>query len=89
MLATKSPPRFLPTLTEVIQPPAELNPLLSEVDTDLLLDSVMQTLVPRLQAQLQDSLEQMVQEHLNLLVPRLQQEVEAAIRQAILQAKTE
>ena len=89
MLASKSPPRFLPTLTEVIQPPAEVNPLLSEVDTDLLLDRVMQSLVPRLEAQLQDSMEQMVQEQMQLLVPRLQQEVEVAIRQAILQAKSE
>jgi hypothetical protein len=89
MLTTKSPPRFLPTLTEVIQPPVEHNPLLSPVDADLLLDSVMQILMPRLQAQLEDSLTQMVQDHLQQLVPLMQQEVEAAIRQAMVQARPE
>jgi hypothetical protein len=89
MTATKSPPRFLPTLTEVIQPPADLNPLLSDSDADLLLDRVMQTLLPRLQDQLHNSLEQMVLEHMQVLIPRLQQEVEVAIRQAILQARPE
>ncbi len=89
MTAAKSPPRFLPTLTEVIQPPEELNPLLSDADTNLLIDSVMQTLQPRLQAQLQNSLEQMVLDHMQELVPRLQQEIEAAIRNAILQARPE
>jgi hypothetical protein len=89
MMAIKAPPRFLPTLTEVIQPPAELNPLLSESDTELLVETVLQTLVPRMQEQLQGALQQMVQEQMQLLIPRLQQEVETAIRQAILQAKSE
>lgn len=89
MPATKSLPRFLPTLTEVIQPPSESKPLLSEGDTDVLLDSVMQTLLPRLQAQLQESLEQMVSDQMQALLPQLQQEVETAIRQAILQVRSE
>ena len=89
MQIVKSPPRFLPTLTEVIAPPAALNPSLAAIDADLLLDNMMQTLLPRLQAQLHDSLEQMVQDHVQLLVPRLQQEVEAALRQAIAQMQSD
>ena len=89
MQIVKSPPRFLPTLTEVIPPPVAINPSLAAIDADLLLDNMMQTLLPRLQAQLQDSLEQMVQDHVQLLVPRLQQEVEAALRQAITQMQSD
>ncbi len=84
MQSVKSPPRFLPTLTEVIPPPKDSLSLVS-IDPDLLVDGLMQTLMPRLQVQLQDSLEQMVQEHLQVLLPRLQQEVETALRQAIVQ----
>lgn len=88
MQSVKSPPRFLPTLTEVIPPPKDPNAL-AFIDTDLLVDNVMQSLLPRLQAQLQDSLEQMVHDHLQLLVPRMQQEVESAVRQAITQMQSE
>lgn len=84
MQSVKSPPRFLPTLTEVVPPPKDPLALVS-IDPDLLVDGLMQTLMPRLQVQLQDSLEQMVQEHIQVLLPRLQQEVETALRQAIVQ----
>ena len=89
MKTVKSPPRFLPTLTEVIPPPAAVNSSLPAIDADLLVDNLMQTMLPRLQAQLQESLEQMVQDHVQLLVPRLQQEVEAALRQAIAQLQSD
>ena len=84
MQSVKSPPRFLPTLTEVIPPPKDSLSLVP-IDPNLLVDGLMQTLMPRLQVQLQDSLEQMVQEHIQVLLPRLQQEVETALRQAIVQ----
>jgi hypothetical protein len=82
MQIVKPPPRFLPTLTEVIPPPKDPNAL-KLIDADVLLDNVMQSLLPRLQTQLEDALEQMVQDHVQLLMPRLQQEVEVAVRQAI------
>ena len=85
MRSIKTPPRFLPTLTEVIPPPAAVDSSLPAIDTDLLLDNVMQSLLPRLQVQLQETLEQMVQDQVRLLLPRLQQEVEAAVRQAVAQ----
>ena len=88
MQSVKTPPRFLPTLTEVIPPPKDPNAM-GAIDTDLLIDNVMQSLLPRLQAQLQDSLEQMVHDQLQVLVPRMQQEVEAAVRQAIAQMQSE
>jgi hypothetical protein len=88
MQSVKSPPRFLPTLTEVIPPPRDPQSMVT-LDPDLLVDNLMQTLLPRIQVHLQDSLEQMVQDHLQILLPRLQQEVETALRQAVGQMQSD
>lgn len=79
--------RFVPTLTEIVQP--------SDFATTELLghqqltERVLQRIMPMVEAQLRASLHTLVQDHLRLLEPRLQQAVELAARQAIATALAE
>ncbi len=83
MPATKPVPRFVPTLTEVVQPGLPITP--TAIDPELLLEQVLQLARPRLEQQLRASLQALVEQHLHAAAPRMRHELEEAIKVAVAQ----
>ena len=89
----KAPPRFVPTLTEVVrvQPAsaarAEVDPSVQGVAIEeQLLHRVMQRVDVLLELRVQQAVGRVIQEQTRSLVPRLQEEIEAVVRASISEA---
>ena len=96
------PPRFVPTLTEVVQPPELLlpdrllivresqAPVIATVDTlqleNQLVHRVLQRLDLILERRLREAVGQLVLEHTETLAPQLRVEIESVVRQSVSQA---
>ncbi len=88
---TRQPPRFVPTLTEVVDPrasgPAAMEP---GVDLDALIASICQQVQPALARKLQQESEQWLRaalaQHLRDTTARLQSDLESMVRQAVITA---
>ena len=85
MMATSKPtPRFLPTLTEVVRPPHPPEPPpQTRIDTDAMVDKVMQAVSPHIESQLRELVSDLVQEQLRELAPRIQHDLEQMVRAAV------
>jgi hypothetical protein len=96
MKSAKPTSRFLPTLTEVVRPPvqsveesfAHTQPPL-EIDTDAMVDQIMQAVAPLVQAQLRDMVTGVVQTQLKEMTPRIEQDLAAMVRVAVQGALAE
>ncbi|MDO8698892.1 MAG: hypothetical protein Q7J75_00440 [Rhodoferax sp.] len=87
MSIKKPAPRFLPTLTEVVHPLASsVEPVMN---SELLVERLLQRVAPAVEAQLRETLRVLIQEQILLLTPRFQQEIETAVRQAVAGAMAE
>lgn len=92
-LPTRQPPRFVPTLTERVEPPAS-SPAAIEtgIDVDALVASICQQVQPTIARKLQQESEQWLRaalaQHLHDTNARLQSEVESTVRQAVITALT-
>lgn len=96
-MSEKNLPRFLPTLTEVVQPgdaaafaqanalPA-LNGGHAMPAAEELVERVMRRLTPTLEIRLREVVTALVQEQISALEPYLWQEVEQALRQSVTAA---
>lgn len=87
MSAPRVPPKFVPTLTEVVHRPAASAPA-PEGGTFLpeeqrLVRLVMQRLEADLDTRIREHIAQLVLEQAHVLGPRLRAEMEGSIRQAI------
>lgn len=89
------PPRFVPTLTEVIQsaPPsiwaldeAAVPQALSAEAQDQMVQRVLQRVDLVLERRLREAMEQLILEHTQTLAPRLRNEIELVVRQSVSQA---
>ena len=89
------PPRFVPTLTEVVQPsPAVSNLSLDRPSADLdraatedqLVERVLRRVDLILERQLREAVGQLILEHTETLAPQLRQEIERVVRQSVNQA---
>lgn len=94
------PPRFVPTLTEIVQPapaPSSQAPALepdeavvpraiSDKEQDLMVQRVLQRVELVLERRLREAVGQLILEHTQTLVPRLRQEIELVVRQSVSQA---
>jgi len=90
------PPRFVPTLTEVVAqgaPPLASSPAMEKdvfgtggVEQELLIQRVLQRIDLTLDRRLREVVGQVVLEHTQTLAPRLRTEVESAVRLAVAQA---
>lgn len=83
MPANKPVPRFVPTLTEVVQP--GLPATLPIIDLEQLVQQALQLARPRLEQQLRASLQALVEQQLRAEAPRMQHELEEAIKMAVAQ----
>jgi len=81
-MATQKPSaRFVPTLTEVVQPgQADASP---GMDRDTLVEQVLQTVKPKLEQQLRASLQALVEQQMREAAPRLQKDIEEAVDMAV------
>jgi hypothetical protein len=79
-------PRYLPTLTEVVSPGKCMTPML---DTEALIDRVMQRLTPLIQTQLSAVMNSLVQQEIRQMEPRLLREVEQMARETVAQSLAE
>jgi hypothetical protein len=90
MRTPKPTPRFLPTLTEVVQPPpppphgefAQARPQ-PEIDADAMVDQVMRAVAPLVQAQLRDMVSKLVESQLQEMTPRIEQDLATMVRLAV------
>lgn len=95
-MSNTNPPRFLPTLTEVVSPefanatlpvtaPSSFAPAasVSVDDTARITQNVLARLTPMLEQQLRSSAHELFEVQVNVVLPALHRHVEAAVRQAI------
>jgi tRNA A37 N6-isopentenylltransferase MiaA len=91
------PPRFVPTLTEVVHPSpvtAQALPLddsirISALPLELkeqMVQRVLQRVDLMLERRLREAVGQLILEHTQTLVPRLREEIETVVRQSVNQA---
>lgn len=104
-MSNPNPPRFLPTLTEVVTPeafmPAEQAQWVSEPqavpaerslsmdDTALITQNVLAKITPLLEQQLRNSAQELFEVQVNVVLPALHRHVEAAVQQAIQETLAE
>lgn len=87
MPASKPVPRFVPTLTEVVQPGlrSAFAAGVPAIDAEQLVAQALELARPRLEQQLRASLQALVEQHLQSAAPRLQHDLEEAVRAAVAQ----
>ncbi|WHZ11869.1 MAG: hypothetical protein OJF60_002308 [Burkholderiaceae bacterium] len=101
--APRSPPRYVPTLTEVVPS----SPIVPDLDLDLaaqpdvplpeasgsiqahVIRQVMERVDALIEQRLIDAVSALVQEHFKALEPRLREEIETVVRQAVSDAVVE
>lgn len=97
MSTSPVPPRFVPTLTEVVQPAlaheppataeqAEMSVALSVQLQDQIAQRVLRRVDLLLERRLREAVGQLILEHTQSLAPRLREEIEQIVRQTISQA---
>lgn len=79
-------PRFVPTLTEVVQQPSQATGGMAAAQQEHLVQRVLQRIDLSLERRLREVVGQVVLEHTQTLAPRLREEIEAAVRQSVAQA---
>ena len=97
MNSSSVPPRFVPTLTEVVHPlPVSVQPL--SLDKELaasapstesqehMVQRILQRVDLMLERRLREAVGQLILEHTQTLAPRLREEIETVVRQSISQA---
>jgi len=88
----RQPPRFVPTLTEVVQPVAQqasstvTGMANHEALEDQIIHRVMQRIDLSLERRLTEAVAAMVLQQTQALVPRLREEIEFVVRQSVSDA---
>ena len=95
MSSLAGPPRYVPTLTEVVPPAfapeANVSAAIAPADTpvdaqELMLQRVLQRVELILERRLHNAIEQLILEHTHALMPRLRKEIELVVRESVTQA---
>ncbi len=84
MTTSKSSPRSVPTLTEVVhvgQPKTSI-----AIDSNQLMKDVLRLIKPRLEQQLRASLQVVLDRHLQTWASQIQKELETTVQAAVAQA---
>ena len=98
-MPNRMPPRYVPTLTQVVQPPADgttSTPSVSpaapysappqQIDGNALAQKVIWQVRPQLEAELRSIALELFEAQFSTLLPSLQLQIEEAVREAIEQA---
>jgi hypothetical protein len=86
-MAARTPPRFVPTLTEVVKTsPAPANAHAAGMSEEQLVQRVMQRVDLALERRLREAIAAAVLEQTRSIAPLLREEIEAAVRQTVAQA---
>ena len=89
MATNRPPPRFVPTLTEVVHSgPAPLSPT-PGVSQDLLAQRVLQRVDLHLDRRLREELATVLLEQTSALVPLLRERLESVVREVVAEAVAE
>jgi hypothetical protein len=91
-MASRTPPRYVPTLTHVVTPPTQPQPLeeaprtASSPSQDQLVERLMRRVDETLERRLREAIAATVIEQTRALGPILRDEIEAVVRQAVAEA---
>ena len=88
-MATRNPPRYVPTLTEVVQSspePAPPAPPAAGLSQEQLIQRVMQRVDLSLERRLREAIAATVIEQTRSIGPLLREEIETVVRQTVAQA---
>jgi hypothetical protein len=88
MAHTRTPPRFVPTLTEVVQARKTASTE-AEVTEELLVTRVMQRVDLTLERRLREAIASTVLEQTRTIAPLLREEIEEVVRATVAQAFAE
>ena len=91
MRGTPSPPRFVPTLTDVVHAVDEAEPAMAVRQTqgsmeDQIVHRVMQRVDLILDRRLREAVGYVILAHTQTLAPRLRVEIELVVRESVIQA---
>lgn len=91
-MSSRNPPRFVPTLTEVVEPAAgpagvapspPAAPARWEGIEEPMVQRILQRVDVALERRMRAALAQVVQEQTQAMMPRLRDEIDALVRQAV------
>ena len=86
-MSSRTPPRYVPTLTEVVVPGAELGPDSAAVlSQEQLIQRVMRRVDLTLERRLREAVAAAVIEQTRAIGPLLREEIEAVVRETVAQA---
>ena len=90
-MTSRSPPRFVPTLTEVVQGANSSRPAPAEaaLSQEQLAQRVLQRLDLMLDHKVREAIASVVLEQTSALAPLLRERIESVVRQAVSQAVAE
>jgi hypothetical protein len=89
-MASRKPPRYVPTLTEVVGKAAERKPSASPaLSQEEIVERVMQRIDLTLERRLREAIAATVLEQTRSLAPMLRDEIEAVVRETVSQAFTD
>ena len=87
-MATRTPPRYVPTLTEVV-PGTVAAPAAPALNEEQLVHRVMQRVDLTLDRHLREAIASVVLEHSRALAPALREQIEAVVAKTVSDALTE
>ena len=89
-MSSRRPPRYVPTLTEVVGSPAESKPAaIPGISQDQIIERVMQRIDLTLERRLREAIAATVLEQTRSIAPRLREEIESVVRETVAQAFTD
>jgi len=89
-MAARTPPRYVPTLTEVVAPSSQAQAgAAAPFSEEQLVHRVLQRVDLTLERRLREAIATTVLEHTRSLAPMLREEIEAVVRHSVTQALAE
>jgi hypothetical protein len=89
-MGTRKPPRFVPTLTEVVAPSVESRSApAAPLSQEVLVERVMQRIDLTLERRLREAIAATVLEQTRSIAPMLRDEIEAVVRATVAEAFAE
>jgi hypothetical protein len=88
-MVTRTPPRYVPTLTEVVKSPPAPQPVTGPMSQEQLIQRVMQRVDLALERRLREAIAATVLEQTRSLAPLLREEIESVVRETVAQVFAE